>query len=241
MLARFVIAPLLLIIALLGGCGAALPKYPPMSGTDALAAVAARQASMLRISAECDLDLVDAAGQRVSLDGVLVAQLPGKVRLRAWKFGQAVFDLTLVDGQGWLLAPDQGTGRRVDLEKIPARQVSQALDLLGASYFVAAYPTGGGENLLLATGPALGRADVQCEIDLRTLTPQRFVVPSALDATSSELLLSEYAPVDRFVWPMRLRLRSPTGEVLVRFRSVEINGVIPAEAFTPPKRAKVLP
>ncbi|MFA6047029.1 MAG: hypothetical protein WC718_18760, partial [Phycisphaerales bacterium] len=98
----------LLMMGMLGGCASSLPVYPPMSDADALAKIADRQAMVKSLSAECDLDLTDAQGQRISLDGVLVAEPPGRLRLRAWKFGQAVFDLTLVDGKGWVMTPDDG-------------------------------------------------------------------------------------------------------------------------------------
>ncbi len=241
-------------VGLLGGCASDLPRYPAMSDADALATIAARQASVVSISAECDLDLTDARGQRVSLDGVLVAEPPGKVRLRAWKFGQAVFDLTLIDGKGWMMVPDDvrgaggpgsavgaGATQRLDAQSIPARRVSEALQLLGPAYFRSAIPAGGDGAILLARGPALGQVDTVCEIERLTLTPRRFVVAGTGDIPASELLLDEYALVNNVPWPMRVRLVSPSGEVLMVVRELELNGEIPAGAFVPPKRAKALP
>jgi hypothetical protein len=96
---------------------------------------------------------------------------------------------------------------------------------------------------LIVRGPALGSDNVRCEIDRATLTPRRFVVGGggANQATASELLLDKYDIVNMIVWPMRMRLRSPTGEVMVRIRELEINGEIPGGAFVPPARAKALP
>lgn len=224
------------------GCASRLPVYPAMGDAESFATIADRQASVKTLSAECDLDLTDSLGQRVSLDGVLVAALPGKVRLRAWKFGHVVFDLTMADGKGWVMVPDDVRGpRRFDVESLPARQVRDAMDLLGPAYFLAARHGGGNERVLLARGPALGRDDVECEIDRATLTPRRFVMDMGEASAPTELLFDEYAVVGEIVWPMRVRLRSPSGEVSIRFRGVELNGALPDGAFTPPGRAKALP
>lgn len=229
---------------LLSGCASAppLPTYPAMSDIDALATIAERQATVKSISAECDLDLTDAQGQRVSLDGVLVAEPPGSVRLRAWKFGHAVFDLTLNEGKGWVVLPDEGPAAgKMDINKMPAQRVGDALNLLGASFFRTAKPTGGDAATLTARGSALGSDDVVCEIDRLTLTPRRFVVGADGGAMTSELLLDRYSPSGGIVWPMRMRLKSPAGEVVVTVREVELNGEVPGGAFTPPQRAKALP
>ena len=229
-------------LILLGGCASRLPVYPSMSDADALATIADRQESVKTISAECDLDLTDAHGQRVALDGVLVAELPGKVRLRAWKFGQAVFDLTLKDGNAWAMVPEDGPGAgRVDAQALPSRQVHEAMNLLGPMYFRSAIAASGDRATLRAQGSAFGRSDVECEVERRTLTPRRYVVAGDDGVTQSELVLDQYALVDGIAWPMRMRLRSATGEVLVRFRDLELNGEVPAGAFTPPSRAKALP
>ncbi len=239
---RFAVILGLVALAQLGGCAHRLPAYPPMSDAESLAAIAERQAAVETISAECDLDLTDARGQRVALDGVLVAELPGKVRLRAWKFGQAVFDLTPADGSGWVMVPEDGPGAgRFDVQTLPSRQVREAMNLLGPSYFQTAKGTGSDSATLRSRGTAFGRDDVACEIERRTLTPRRFVVAGDDGTTRSELVLDQYALVGGIAWPMRMRLHSASGEVLVRFREIDLNVEVAAGAFTPPRRAKALP
>lgn len=237
------------VLGLLGGCVSEAPVTPPptyaaMSDAESLTLIADRQAKVASVSAECDLDLTDTEGQSVSLDGVLVAEPPGKLRLRAWKFGQAVFDLTLVNGKGWVMVPESGPAAgKMDSEKLPARRVSDAFDLLGPSFFRTARVVRSDNATLTAQGTALGREDVLCEIDRATLTARRFVVGQGADGEpKSELALDRYSLTDNgLVWPMRMRLTSPTGEVLVRVRTVELNGEVPAAAFKPPQRAKPLP
>lgn len=247
---RCLVVIALAVVSLLGGCASSLPAYPPMSDAAALETIAARQAMVNSLSAQCDLDLTDAQGQRVSLDGVLVAEPPGRLRVRAWKFGQAVFDLTLADGKAWVLTPDDepAAAHHMDVSKLPAKNIRDALDLLGPTYFrvaaaVGAQPANAKPGVLVVRGSALGRDDVTCEIDRATLTPRRFVVGGgpAGQPAASQLLLDEYEVVNTIAWPMRMTLQSPTGEVLVRIRELEINGEIPGGAFVPPARAKALP
>jgi len=138
--------------------------------------------------------------------------------------------------------PESGPGAgRFDGETLPARQVREAMNLLGPVYFRSATGAGGDGAMLLARGAAFGREDVLCEIDRRTLTPRRFVVAGDDGMAVSELVLESFAMVDGIAWPKRMRLRSGTGEVLVRFREIELNGEVPAGAFNPPSRAKALP
>ncbi|HZW07208.1 MAG TPA: hypothetical protein VFF65_08790 [Phycisphaerales bacterium] len=224
-----------------GGCAgdAPIPSYLSMVPADALTLIAQRQASISTVTAECDLELTDARGETVSLDGVLVASLtpPTKLRLRAWKFGTAVFDLTLTSGKAWVMVPESGPAAgKIDIQSMPARRVSDAFDLLGPAFFRGAAVVREDADTLVARGSALGRDDVLCEIDRQTLTARRFVVGDG--AAASELRLDRYTLSDAGpVWPRVLRLRSAMGEVVVTTRELEVNGEVPPEAFVPPRRA----
>lgn len=241
---QFATSFMLVIACAVNGCvtGPPLPTYQAMNDAESLAVIADRQAAIRSVSAECDVDLIDARNQRVSLDGVLVAEPPGRVRLRAWKFGHAVFDLTLKEGKGWVVVPDEGPAAgKMDFDKMPAQRVADVLDLLGAKYFRSARTIGGDSATLNVRGSALGRDDVTCEIERRTLTPRRFVVGEEGGQLSSELILDKYALVGSVVWPMRMRLKSPSGEIVLVVREIELNGEVPPGAFEPPQRAKALP
>jgi len=228
------------------GCAGTLPTYPALGDAESLTVIADRQASITSLTARCDLDLVDAQGQQVTLDAVLVAEPPGRVRLRAWKFGRAVMDLTLADGRAWVLAPDRAPGAGDDavarggLDRVPTRGVGEAMALLGPAFFRDATPVGGDAVVLRVRGPALGGNDVHCDIDRRTLTPRRFIV-AASETFESEVLLDRYEVVDGIAWPMRIRLLGPTGQITIRAREIELNAGVPAAAFVPPRNATPLP
>ncbi len=227
------------------GCTAQLPTYPPMSDSQSLATIAQRLDSVKSVSSACDVTLTDAGGERVRLDGALVAELPDKGRLRAWKFGRAVLDLTLVGGRVWVWTAESGyAAERTDPTRFPSQRLSEAIDLLGPAYFrsaTAIEADRSNEQTLSARGPAFGQDDVVCEIDRSTLTPRRYLVPNQEGGSESTLSIEQYAVIDGLAWPTRLRLRSASGEVLIQFNDPELNGEIPAGVFEPPARAKAVP
>ena len=230
------------LITILGGCAAPIPVYPAMSDSEAVQTIMRRQATLARVSADCTLLLADEDGARVSLDGVLVAELPHRLRIRAWKLGKAVFDLTLREDGAWLFQPRRDrTGEGLDSTKLPATRIGEALDLVGSAYFQTAVPVGGDESSLVVRGHAFGLQDIDCEIDRATLTPTRFILPTGPDTPDRQLLLSRYIAIDEHVWPGRMRLVDSTGAIIIRFGAVELNGEIPPSAFTPPRRAQLLP
>ncbi|MFN0010128.1 MAG: hypothetical protein ACKVS8_00640 [Phycisphaerales bacterium] len=234
-----------------------LPTYPTMSDEESLRVIALRQARITTVSAQCDILLTDADGQRVHLDGVLLAMplapTGPRVRLRAWKLGRPVFDLTLTDGTAWLIAPenaplnDRGTPSSglppppADAAASPARRIGAALDRIGPRFFQAATVVRSSPETITATGA--GADSTTCEIDRVTLTPRRFIPGGATDSagTASDLRLSEYRLIGEIVWAHRLRLNGPGGAADVLMSDVELNGDLPPGAFTPPVRARRFP
>ena len=133
-----------------------LPTYRLMSPEESIQIIAARQAEIKKVSARSEIELTDADGQQVNLDGALPAMpqttTGPRVRLRAWKLGHAVFDLTVVDGKAWIVAPDDprlgeparksspsesetGDARRTPAQ--PARRIAEAIDFIGPDFFKA--------------------------------------------------------------------------------------------------------
>ena len=229
-------------MALLTGCAAELPGYSAMSDESALRTIADRGASVRSISGECELVLTSAEGRTIHLDGVLVVEPPRRARVRAWKFGRAVFDLTVVDGEGWLLAAArEEAAAGADAERVPARRVGEVLELLGPAFFRGASPVDSGARVLTVRGHALGRDGVVCDIERRTLTARRFVVPGEAGHGSSEVMLDGYRLIGGIPWACDIRVRGPGGEIVVRVGDVELNGEIPEGAFVAPEGAIRLP
>jgi len=230
-----------LLITIVGGCAAPIPSYPAMSDRDAIQTIRLRQDTLRHVTADCTLVLADEDGARVSLDSVLIAEFPNRLRIRAWKLGQAVFDLTLNEDGAWLFQPRRDrTADQVDTSKLPAERLGESLDLLGAEYFQTAVPVAGGKTSLVVRGHAFGIRDIDCEIDRKTLTPTRFTLPAGSGNPDRHLLLSRYIAVDEHVWPGRMQLVDNTGSIIIRFGTVELNDEIPPSAFTPPRRARLI-
>lgn len=228
----------------LGACATPLPTYPPMSDAEALRTISERLDSVRSISASADLVLTSAKGETVSLDGAFVAKPPDRARLRAWKFGTPVLDLTILPEGVWAFAAAREGA--ADLTNLPAAGVSRAVELLTGSYFTTAVvvPTDSTPTTLVVTGPALGRSDVRCEIDRATLTPRVFQLlgtPEDSFAATMTLTLDRYTMIGPVAWALRLRFTSPDGEILLRLGDVELNADLSAAAFIPPARAARLP
>ena len=98
-----------ILLAALIGCAAprdSLPTFARMDEARSLQTIAERAEKTKSVTAEGLITLRDAEGQTVRLDCVIVMRLPDELRMRAWKFGQAVFDLTLTPQGAWLIAPE---------------------------------------------------------------------------------------------------------------------------------------
>ncbi|MDB5324499.1 MAG: hypothetical protein JWM57_68, partial [Phycisphaerales bacterium] len=99
---------ILVTAILLAGCAAKpdpIPRYAAMSPSDSLAVVRTRLANVKSVRGEADMTLTDPKGQTVHLDGAYLLAAPSRARLRAWKLGQAVFDLTIREDGAWAYLP----------------------------------------------------------------------------------------------------------------------------------------
>jgi len=223
------------------GCARSLPTYPTMSDADALRVIAARLDTVKSISASTDLTLTDASGRSVSMDGAFVASPPGQARLRAWKLGTPVLDITILPDGIWAFAVARNGAPVTDMAGLPATGVSQSVELLSGAFFARAHAAEDASTRteLVAVGSGFGSSDVRCEIDRATLTPRRFVIGTG--GTKVELSLAQYELVGDVPWARRMEFLAPTGTIVIRLADIELNGELPASAFVPPKRATRLP
>lgn len=237
-----------LLLGVLGGCarrggGEAVPRYPAMSGGEAVRVLAVRARDVRTVSAEGLLTMTRPDGESVRLDAVMVMEPPGKVRVRAWKFGQAVFDLTLNEDGLYLVTMDDPS-RAAQLKRagVSAGQLARAWGLLSGGFFDSPKLVVTEEGRVLRVrGESDGRV-VVCEVDRATLTPRRYVMLDDQGRERFTLTLDRYRTEDGGVaWPGRLTARSESGQVVVEYRDVELNGELAPGAFVPPKRAERLP
>ena len=229
---------------LLSGCArsrpSGLPTYRNLSDSESLDVLARRAAAVKTLSAPADLTLTRPGGDSVRLDAAIVMAPPDRLRLRAWKFGQAVFDLTLTEEGLWIMTPDDpGRREKVLPASVSAAQFAREWALLNGQFFTApdlATRTDG--NRLLVRRDLEDGRTITCAVDRPTLTPRSYVMRDGAGCPRITLALSDYQVVNEVPWPMRLDARSGDGRITVRMKEVDLNGELSAAAFRPPRRAE---
>jgi outer membrane lipoprotein-sorting protein len=243
---RLTVAIVFLAVALLGGCAPkpapTLPAYRWVDEQTALNDLRTRAASVKTVSAECTITLAKPDGETVTLDGALAMRNPGWLRLRAWKFNRAVFDLTLQPGGLWVMTMDD-----------PARQEQVVPASANAAEFMKQWSYFNGELFELASADRSkveGRmfvvrptddvkhspAAFRNEVDRATLTPRRYVYEE--EGPRFELEMLDYRQINDVLWPTKLIARGEMGTVTIEQRNVEINAELAPNAFVPPRRAE---
>jgi len=238
--ARVSLAVLLCAAALGGvGCRASLPTYPVMEPEESLRIIADRLDGVKTIQSSATVDFADSAGESVRVDAALAAELPGRLRLRAWKFGRAVFDATLNEQGLWVLPPDtaQAAARAGDSAKA-AEGVRRALSLMGPGFYQTATVDEARTNAreLVVVGEAGGET-LRCVIERATLTPRRFEGGRDVAGEAFLIELDGYRVIGAIVWPTTWSVEYPLGKVSIRMHDVSLNEELASGAFNPPRRA----
>jgi len=226
------------------GCAAhqpsTLPTYPGLDDAAALGVLAERAASVKTLSAQCDLTLTRADGQSVQLDGAIAMAPPDRLRLRAWKFGQAVFDLTLTPEGMWVMAPDDPNRREKVLPaSLSAAQFGREWAMLNGGFFLQSDLTTSGDAKWLDVRRRVedGRT-ILCRVDRATLTPRHYEMRDTEGVIRLRLALTNYQLVNGTPWPMKLNARNGDGRIDIRLKEAGLNQDLPPNAFKPPRRAE---
>lgn len=219
-----------------------LPTYQWTDDATALRILRDRAQAVKTVSAASLLTLTRPEGQSVRLDAALVMSLPDhSVRLRAWKFNQAVFDLTLNSQGLWIEAQkDRQAGQSLSPAGISAAQLARALSLFGGTVFEEP-----GVRVIDTNGPTFQvqkRLDddqtLTAQVDRATLTVRQYQMADVSGATRFTLTPGDYRNFNGIVWPTRLIARSEHGRIEAELRDVELNSALPPAAFVPPRRAE---
>jgi outer membrane lipoprotein-sorting protein len=216
-----------------------LPTYRGLDDAAALRVLAERAASVKTLSAQCDLTLTRADGQSVRLDGAIAMAPPDRLRLRAWKFGQAVFDLTLNPDGLWVMAPEDPNRRdQVLPASLSAAQFGREWAMLNGGFFLRRdLAMSGDTKWINVRRSAEDGRTIVCRVDLATLTPRQYEMRDPRGVLRMRLALGDYRLVGGTPWPMKLNARSGDGRIDVRLKDVELNQDLPPNAFKPPRRA----
>src|SRR4051812_47947752 len=121
---------------LLSACASPVPKYRWEGEQAAVATLARRAESIRSVRGTATITLTSATNQHVTLDAAIVADndpaVPNtlRLRIRTWKFGQAIFDLTAKPDGVWLAADSQGdTPPDERLKSLKPEHIAEAWNL----------------------------------------------------------------------------------------------------------------
>lgn len=222
-----------------------LPTYPWTNEPTALRTLQARAKAIRTITAQALLTLTRRDGQSVRLDGALAMSLPDKlVRLRAFKFNHAVFDLSLQHDELWIETPrDAHRSPGVVPATLSAAQLARAMSLFGGDIFTGPEVQvidSGGPRFSIRTPLDQGQTMI-AHIDRGTLTVRQYRLADPTGVTRFTLTPMDYRVIGTAIWPTRLIAQSDSGRIEVELRDVEINGNVSPQAFIPPPGAQRVP
>ncbi len=239
---RVFVTLILLPIAALPGCRKShvetIPQYSPMLSGAALGIMRQRAASIESVRGSGTITLTDQRGNSARLDGAFVLAPPDRARVRAWKFGQAVLDVTRTADGVWIYLPREKDGDASDLRAAAGRAsdaISQWLDLVAMRLAAFDRPAEVvGDTWIYSSTDADGNT-TRCQIDRATLTVRKFSIVDAGGVEHLKLTLGEYETLGDVVWPTRMEAISPNGEILIESSDLGLNDG-PEGAFVPPSR-----
>lgn len=232
----------IIVTVVVAGCQhERLPTYRLLDVKQTCAALARHAADVKTASASGALELRRSDGRHVRLDLAVALKPPDIGRLRAWKFGQAVFDLTIHGDEVWLelQRDDKNANERITAT---ARQLARVWRLLNGSLFNDSNLRSEmhGDRLRLERRVA-NEPTIVCVVNRDTLTPRQYVLLDDAGRVRFSLELDHYRAFGNIVWPMRMIATSESGRIVIELRQVDMNAELSPAAFKPPRRAEKLP
>ncbi|MEM9882064.1 MAG: hypothetical protein AAF800_03995 [Planctomycetota bacterium] len=217
--------------ALVPGGVEPLPTVAWTDVEDARQILTERQASRGTVQARLTLRFTGPDGEASPrLDAALAGDGDGRLRLRAWKLGQSMFDLTATPDGVFVAARDEMRGSGDDPQRGLSGLTGRLGELLsGPDWQTATLSRVGGD--LQAAWPDGLRA----EVDGRTLTPRRFVVTT--DDGESITVDTTWSAYATGPWYRTIAALGPFGEAELDFTGVTLGGALNPRAFVPPRRA----
>src|SRR4051812_3072017 len=230
-----------------GGCGTHvkenIPTYPLTDAASSVRQVAEHAKQVHSLTGEGLITLTRPDGESVRLDAAMAMQPPQRARMRAWKFGRALFDLTVTPEGVWAVIPDDPKRKeQITSAGVSAAKLAKTWSVLSGGFFESAglkAETRGSKLLVRRETP--DEPVVVCEVDRSTLTPRKYSLLDDKGVTRFTLSLEQYRQFGSVVWPTRLTAISDSGMVEIELRDVEINPELEPGAFVPPRRAEKLP
>jgi len=245
----------LIALLLCAGCTAhSLPPihmYPPMDSASALTILAQRAAAIHSVTATCELKLIRHDGQNVHLDAQVVMQTPNHFRMRAYKFTQAVFDLTVRPDGVWVESDaDSAHAAQAAAMSHKTAEIGRMLTWFSGAFFI---DPGIHQEIASSTSspfqfdrPMDGGGKIVCAVSRDTITPLSYTIFDDHGDARFELLMQDYHEYGGLAWPTKVTAQVLTpdsstdaagDQIIVEFSDVQLNSPVPPRAFTPPLHA----
>lgn len=219
-----------LLLLAVGCAKQQIPTFPAMPFEEAQPILAQHIPNTMTVQGQLTLS---EPKQSITLDTVMVIRQPSEMRLRAWKFGQAVFDLTV--------RPDgvyAYSGRKeVDPKALKqiASSISSWIQLL-APLPPDAKPTDQTQREWIFERE-LGPARVVTHVDRQTLVISRHEIFDG-QTPRATIELSDYSVRNEIPWPGEILVRED--KRLIRLETSSLKTEVAPKAFEPPRRAERL-
>ena len=232
---------------LLAGCSTSSPANPPLiytvpDGRAALDVLRARYASVHTFSAQCQLKLIDPNQQTVHLDGVIVQSGSQNIRLRAWKMGTAVFDLTVRPDGLWIKTADNpDRAAKIMPAAHQASDLARHMLWFNGGFFSAPHIVIASSSQATITY----RLDLEngsqmyCEVDRPTVTPRYWWLLDNKRQWRFGLEMSDYHDFNGINWPTHIVAKADAqggqdgGNIDIHLTDLEFNGELGPKAFDP--------
>lgn len=230
-------------LVLASGCATPrenIPRYPLESADVTLATVQARTAALSSVTGRGAVTLNDPKRGSVRLDAAFVLAPPDRARVRAWKFNQAVLDLTVTPDGVWLYSPRDPNAATTKPGNNVAGGIREWLRYLNGGVATERGEVKTTEREILVTTPQSAGGTLTTTVDRTTRTVRSYRLTDATGVERFTLTLGRYRLFDQTLWPGRIEAHAPSGLIIVETSELQPN-VAATTAFKPPARAKRLP
>ena len=244
--------PLLLLVALTAAAGCAhrrtgresLPAVQYRDSREALGILRERAAAVKTVQSRGTITFTRWSDeQSVRMDLAMVSQPPDRLRLRAWKLGRAIFDLTLTPAGLWVMAPeDPSLRQKVQNANVGAAEIARNWSMLSGAFFDRSdLEIQRTDKDLVLRAPHGDGLKLSCYVDARALVPWLYLLQDDRNRNRFTLNLDDFRMIAQVPYPHRIQAESDAGRIVVQLEEVELNEELAPAAFTPPRRAEKLP
>lgn len=229
------------LAAISTGCAAAkenIPLYPSTRPSTVVASIQDRAAGLRSATGSGAVTLSSPKRGAVRLEAVFVLAPPDRARVRAWKFNQPVFDLTVTAEGVWLFSPRDSSAENSSGNV--GAGIRDWLAYLGTGVPEHSSVTHETDRTLTLEAPAAAGGTLTTMLDRPTRTVRQYRLVDDQGIERFTLSLGSYRDFAGTIWPTKIEAKSASGTIVVETSKLEPN-VAAATAFTPPPRAKRLP